>query len=113
AAEDVIVNYESLPVVVDLEEALKDETVIHDQFGTNRCYEWSLGGGDVDAGLSEADVVVERRIVNHRTAGGAIEPRAALAEWRGDELTLWTTNQAPHLIRLLLAGVVGVPEDRL
>jgi aerobic carbon-monoxide dehydrogenase large subunit len=113
AAEEVVVDYESLPVVVDLEQAAKDETVIHDQFGTNKSYDWSLGGGDIDAGMAEADVVIERRIVNHRTAGGAIEPRAALAEWRGGEMTLWTTNQAPHLTRLLLAGVLAIPEDRL
>ena len=34
-----------------------------------------MGGGDVDAAIAEADVVVEQRIVNHRTAGAAIEPR--------------------------------------
>src|SRR5207237_540905 len=44
AAEDVIVEYESLPAIVDLEEAAKDTTVIHDDFGTNTSYEWGLGG---------------------------------------------------------------------
>jgi carbon-monoxide dehydrogenase large subunit len=113
AAEEVVVEYSSLPVVVDMEEAVKDETVIHDNFGTNTSYQWSLGGGDIEAGLGEADVVIERRIVNHRTAGGAIEPRGVVAEWRGGEMTIWTANQAPHILRLQLAGVLGVPEDRL
>ena len=112
AAEEVFVEYESLPVLVDPEKALDaDAPVIHEQFGTNHSYDWSLGGGDVEAALAEADVVVERRIVNHRTAGAAIEPRAAIAEWRAGYLTLWSTTQVPHLVRLQLAGVLGVAED--
>src|SRR4051795_3525200 len=113
AAECVYVEYEELPVVVDPEKALEDGSpVIHEQFGTNHSYDWSLGGGDVEKALSEADVVVERRIVNHRTAGAAIEPRAAIAEWRAGYLTLYSTTQVPHLVRLQLAGVLGVAEDR-
>ncbi len=113
AAEDVVVSYESLPVVVDPEEAMEDEILVHEDLGTNRTHEWSLGGGDLEAGFAEADVVIERRIVNHRISGAPIEPRATLAEWRGGELTLWTTTQVPHILRLQLAGMLGVPEDRL
>ena len=58
--------------------------LVHDDYDTNSVFEWSIGGGDVDAGLADADVVVERRIVNHRTAGGAIEPRGVLATWQAD-----------------------------
>jgi aerobic carbon-monoxide dehydrogenase large subunit len=113
AAEDVIVEYESLPVVTDMETALHDgSTLVHEAFGTNESYEWSLGGGDLDAGFAEADVVLERRIVNHRTLGAAIEPRSAIADWRAGELTLWSATQIPHLVRLQLAGVLGVPEDK-
>jgi carbon-monoxide dehydrogenase large subunit len=112
AAEEIVVDYEELPVVIDPEKALEDGSpVIHEQFGTNHSYDWSLGGGDVEKALAEADVVVERRIVNHRTAGAAIEPRAAIAEWRAGYLTLYTTTQVPHLVRLQLAGVLGVAED--
>src|SRR4051812_9924242 len=113
AAEQIYVDYEELPVVIDPEKALEDGSpVIHDELGTNHSYDWSLGGGDVETALAEADVVVERRIVNHRTAGAAIEPRAALAEWRAGYLTLYSTTQVPHLVRLQLAGVLGVAEDR-
>jgi aerobic carbon-monoxide dehydrogenase large subunit len=113
AAEQIYVDYEELPVVIDPEKALEDGSpVIHDELGTNHSYDWSLGGGDVEKALAEADVVVERRIVNHRTAGAAIEPRAALAEWRAGYLTLYSTTQVPHLVRLQLAGVLGVAEDR-
>ena len=102
AADEVAVEYDPLPVVVDPEEALKDETIVHEGLGTNVSHRWSLGGGDIEAGFAEADHIVERRVVNHRTAGGAIEPRGVLADYRGDELTIWTSTQVPHFVRLFL-----------
>jgi aerobic carbon-monoxide dehydrogenase large subunit len=114
AAEDVVVEYESLPVVVDVEQALEESApVIHEDFGDNKVFEWSLGGGDVEAALREADVVVERRIVNHRTAGAAIEPRGCLADWRAGSLTLWSSTQIPHILRLLISMQLGVAEDKM
>ena len=57
AAEDVIVEYDPLPVVTDPEAALEDGSpLVHAQFGTNKVCEWSLGGGDLEAGFAEADV---------------------------------------------------------
>jgi carbon-monoxide dehydrogenase large subunit len=114
AAEDVIVEYDPKPVVVDAEAALEDGApLVWEQFGTNQVHEWAVGGGDVDAGLAEADVTVERRFVNHRTSGGAIEPRCSIAEFRGDKLTLYSTTQVPHIARFVLSGMLGIPEDRL
>jgi len=113
AAEQVLVDYEPLPVVTDPEEALKDQTLVHDSLGTNKCHEWSLGGGDIEAGFAEADVIVERRVVNHRTVGGAIEPRAVLAEDRAGNLTVWSSTQIPHILRIFLAVLLGVGQDRI
>ena len=114
AAEEVMVEYDPLPVVTDPEKALEDGApIIHEDFGTNESFQWSLGGGDLEAGFAEADMVVERRIVNHRTAGAAIEPRSMVAEWRGDALTLTTTTQIPFLVRSLLAGQLGISEERI
>lgn len=114
AAEEVAVDYEPLPVVVDPEAALEEGApVIHEQFGTNKVFEWSLAGGDVDAAFAAADVVLERRIVNHRTAGAAIEPRGAVAEWRGDHLTLWSATQIPHIARVILSIQLGISEERI
>ena len=114
AAEDVVVEYEPLPVVTDPEKALEDGSpLVHEQFGTNKVCDWSLGGGDLEAGFAEADVIVERRIVNHRIAGGAIEPRAVLAEYRGDRLTLWSSTQVPHFLRLFTSILLGMGEDRV
>jgi carbon-monoxide dehydrogenase large subunit len=114
AAEDVLVEYDPLTAVVDMEKALEDGSpLVHDDLGTNQTHEWSLAGGDVEQGFAEADVVIERRIVNHRTAGAPIEPRAVLAEWYGDRATMWTTTQIPHILRLQLAVMLGIAEDRI
>jgi len=113
AAEDVLVEYDPLPVVMDLEEALKDEVVIHESLGTNKSHEWSLGGGDLEAGFAEADVIVERRIVNHRISGAAIEPRAVLAEDRAGSLTIWSSTQVPHFLRNIIAALLGLSADRV
>ncbi len=114
AAEDVVVEYESKPVVVDPEQALEDSSpLVWEQFGTNRTHEFKVAGGDIDAALSEADVVVEQRMVNHRTAGAAIEPRGAIGDPRAESLTLYSSTQIPHIARFVLSGILGVPEDKL
>jgi carbon-monoxide dehydrogenase large subunit len=113
AAEGVVVEYEPLPVVVDPEAALRDETLVHPSLGTNKVHEWSIGGGDLEAGFAEADVIVERRIVNHRTAPAPMEGRVVLAEERAGDLTVWSSTQIPHLLRLFLAIMLGMSEDRV
>jgi aerobic carbon-monoxide dehydrogenase large subunit len=114
AAEDVIVEYDPLPVVVDPEAALEDgAAIIHEEFGTNKVFEWSLPGGDVNAAFDEADVVLERRVVNHRTAGAAIEPRGAMAEWREGRLTIWSSTQIPHIARVILSIQLGISEEKI
>jgi carbon-monoxide dehydrogenase large subunit len=114
AAEDVIVEYDPLPVVTDPEAALQDGSpLVWEQFGTNKVHEWSLGGEDVEQVLAESDVVVERRIVNHRTSGAPIEPRSVVADFRSGELTVTSSTQVPHFLKLFLALILGIGEDRI
>ena len=113
AVEDVVVEYEPLPVITDPEKALEGGPFVHDSIGTNKVHEWSLAGGDVEAGFAEADVVVQRRVVNHRTAGAAIEARGVLADYRAGQLTLWSSTQVPHFVRLFLAILLGISEERV
>ena len=114
AAEQVIVEYDPLPVVVDMEQALQEGApIIHEEHGSNTVFEWTLPGGDVEGALRDSDVVIERRIVNHRTAGAAIEPRAALAEYREGKLNIWTTTQIPHVARVILSIQLGLSEDKI
>jgi carbon-monoxide dehydrogenase large subunit len=114
AAENVIVEYDPLPVVTDPEAALEEGSpLVHEEFGTNKVFEWSLGGGDLEKGFAEADVIIERRLVNHRIAGGAIEPRGVVAEFRADKLTVWSATQVPHFLRLFLSMLLGIGEDKV
>ena len=77
-----IVEYDPLPVVIDPEAALEDGSpLVHEEFGTNKIARVVAGRRRRRGRRSPtADVVVERRIVNHRTAGAAIEPRGVLAD---------------------------------
>jgi carbon-monoxide dehydrogenase large subunit len=115
AAELVAVSYEPLPAVTDPEAALEDgAALVHEQFGTNVVHRWSLGGGgDVEQALADSDVVVERRVVNHRTSGAPIEPRAVLAEYRAGALTVTSATQVPNFVRLFLAIMLGISEERV
>jgi carbon-monoxide dehydrogenase large subunit len=116
AAEDVLVEYEPLPVVVDVEAALADGApLVHEQFGTNQAHQWSLGTEpDVLAqAFAEADVVVERRVENHRISGAPIEPRGVVADFRAGELTLYSSTQVPHFLKLFSALILGISEERI
>ncbi len=115
AVEDIIVEYDPLPAIVDPEAAIAGEGghFVHEQFGTNKVHEWSLAGGDVEAGFAEADVIVERRVVNHRIAGAPIECRGVLADYRAGSLTLFTSTQVPHFVRLFMALLLGIGEDHV
>jgi len=113
AAQDVVVEYDALPAVVDPEAALAGPPYVHEQLATNKVHEWTLAGGDVEAGFAEADVIVERRVVNHRIAGAPIECRGVLAEYRAGSLTLYTATQVPHFVRLFMALLLGLSEDHV
>ena len=116
-ALDVIdVDYEPLPVVVDGEKAMQPGAPqLHSEAADNIAFYWKIGGGDVDKALAEADGVITQRLINQRLIPNAIEPRAAVADYQPatGQLTLYNTNQNPHIIRLLLALVMGQPEHKL
>jgi carbon-monoxide dehydrogenase large subunit len=116
AAELVSVDYEVLPAVVDTATASTSATLVHDGAPENRCFHWAIGdAAATDAAFAKAAHVVRQRLVNHRLAAVAMEPRSALASYsRGtDELTLWVTSQNPHVHRLIMgAFVLGIPEHK-
>ena len=116
AAELVEVDYEPLPAVTDVEKALKDGApVVHDEFGTNRCYDWTLSAGDVDKAFAEAAVTVAERYRQNRLIPNAIEPRGVLVqpEPAQGEFTVWSATQIPHILRVLLAMTLGISEAKL
>jgi len=116
-ADAVDVDYEPLAAVVDAEAALGDGApLVHEEFGTNKSYTWTLSNGDVDKVFAEAPVVVKERYVIGRLIPNAIEPRAILVDPSPaqDELTMWSSTQIPHIVRVTLAAfVLGIPESKL
>jgi carbon-monoxide dehydrogenase large subunit len=101
---------------VDLEKATQaGAPQVHDDVSGNVAWTFKAAGGDVAKAFAEADVVIKQRLINQRLIPNAIEPRAALAHYDAgkSELTLWNTNQNPHIIRLLLALTLGLPEHKL
>ncbi len=116
AVDLVMVDYEDLPAVVDVEEAAKgDSTVIYENFGDNIAYKLTAGEGDVEAALSSADRLIKQRMIHQRLAPIALEGRGVLARYfPGEaELTIWSSTQIPHLLRTQLALMIGIPENKL
>ncbi len=116
ALELVEVDYEPLPAVTDPEAAIQTGSPLtHPDLGTNVAYTWSLANGDLDAWFKKADRVIRIRMLHQRLTPMAIEPRGCVASWNPGEgsLTLWTSTQVPHLVRTLLPGLIGLPENRL
>ncbi|MFD5657536.1 xanthine dehydrogenase family protein molybdopterin-binding subunit [Streptomyces hirsutus] len=117
ALEAVEVDYEPLPPVLDLEAALaEDAPLVHADKGTNRSYVWPLRTGeDYEAVKRRADVVVTRRFHQQRLIANAMEPRAVVVTplAASGEYTVYSATQVPHILRVMLAMVTGIPEQKL
>ena len=119
AAEAIELDLEELPAVIDMSAALENEVLVHDEEGTNLCYDWGFIEDNreaVDAAIEDADHVFTLELTNNRLVPNAMEPRVAIGDYNAatDESTLYTTSQNPHVIRLLMgAFVLGLPEHKL
>jgi aerobic carbon-monoxide dehydrogenase large subunit len=116
AVADVMVDYEPLDPVVDLEAALSDDApVLHPQLGTNLAAHVVQRHGDYEAATVDAHLVINRRFHYDRGAAAAMENRCVAARWdpRAEELTIWDTTQAPIPIRNGLARMLGLLESQV
>jgi aerobic carbon-monoxide dehydrogenase large subunit len=116
AVEAVRVDYEPLPAVVDMHEALSDDSpLVHDEFGTNESYAWANVQGDVDGVFADAPVVVKEHYKVHRLIANAMEPRSILVQPNpaAEQFTMWSSTQIPHILRTAMAIATGVPESKL
>jgi carbon-monoxide dehydrogenase large subunit len=115
AAEKVVVEYEQLPAVVDIEKAAAGPPYVHESLGTNVAFTMPFSAGDPDKAFAEADVTIKQRIVNQRVAPVPIEPRSMVASYDAgmQQLTLYSATQIPHLLRTQLAIVLGLPENKI
>ncbi|HEU5277896.1 MAG TPA: xanthine dehydrogenase family protein molybdopterin-binding subunit [Gaiellaceae bacterium] len=125
AAALVEIELEPLPVVTDFAAALDEgATLVHPEWeeytGSKALgrHDNVLGfstivKGDVDAALAEADVVVKGRYVTDPVQGVPIEPRAIVAQWQGEKVTVWTSTQVPYAARSGVANTLRIPESNV
>jgi aerobic carbon-monoxide dehydrogenase large subunit len=116
AIEAVEVDYDELPVVTDMMEAISGSApVIHDSLGTNKAYTWLLTNGDVDKVFAEAPVVVKERYYHPRLIPNAIEPRGVVVQPipAQGEYTIWSATQIPHILKVLLALTLNISEGKV
>ena len=114
AAELVSVSYKILKAVVGTANAMNSEA-IHEGIDRNLCFDFLLGDkGKADDAFSKADKVVKLDLVNNRLIPNAMEPRASIGDYNpsSEDLTLYTTNQNPHLTRLVLSAFCAIHPEQ-
>ena len=125
AVDAIVVEYEPLPVVTDLEAALAaDAPLVHADWASygaadalvrdrNDASFSSITKGDVEAGLAEADHVITSRYVADGSHAAPIEPRAVVAQWEGNKVTIWTSTQVPFDARAGVCETLDLPANRV
>ena len=118
ALDAIVVDYEALPAVIDLEDALSDRVVIHEGLGTNKSYTWELhpqGQDAVEAAFASAAHTVSERYIQQRLIPMAMEPRAvaAVPQPFGGDITLYSATQIPHILKIMVALTLGIPEHQM
>jgi aerobic carbon-monoxide dehydrogenase large subunit len=116
AGERIEIRYESLPPVTDLEKAIeKDAPVIHEELGSNLSYDTKFAAGDIEAAFKEADVRIKQRLQQQRLIPIAVETRGVLADFRPFEnkLTVYSSTQIPHFVKVWEAVILGIPESNV
>ncbi len=114
AAALVRVDYEPLPAVVDLLAATRDGApAVHEAARGNAFLTRRFQGGDVEAALGGAAAVIERTFRTNRQCAAPLDGRGGVADWSAPDgkLTLWSGTQVPHLVRHLLAEILGLAEN--
>src|SRR5690242_16911776 len=112
AMQTVDVSYEPLPPVLDIRTALDEGSPkVHAE--GNKSFVWPFVQGDMDAAFRDAPVVIERTYRQQRLIPSAMEPRAVVATDIGGEFTIWSATQIPHILRVMLALVTGIPEQNI
>src|SRR5688572_24797983 len=112
AAALIEAEWEELPVVVDMDEALENKRTIHPELGDNICFKREHDTGGVEDIFATADVVVEDTFHFGRHTGVCVEGRAILADYNAAEhsLTVYHATQAPHMMQDIFSRHLSIPE---
>jgi len=104
AGERVAVEWEEKSAVATIDQALAAHQVLFQRRHRH---------GDVDDAFARAPIVVRQTFEHGRCAPSPLELRGILADWDGEALTLWSSNQSPSIMRAGLAGALSLPEARV
>ncbi len=126
AAEMVEVDYEELPAALDLKAAVSagedGGAIAHPELGTNKSALWVFDsgeagtGGNTDEAIEKArtdGIVIEREYRQQRLIPAFMEPRSVVVDPTGEQMTMWSATQIPHILRFALAATTGVPESKI
>ncbi len=123
AVDAIVVEYSPLPVVNDIEGALSpDSPLVHTEWegyggvvvrDRNDASFASIAKGDVEQGLAEADHVIHSRYVADGCHATPIEPRAVVAQWEGNKVTIWSSTQVPFDARAGVCETLELPNNRV
>ena len=123
-----MVSYDSFPAVVDPELAMTGKpTVIHEGFPNNLAVPLvpsgtgvSLDGKSVDdtavdRAFAQAEVIIKQRMLNQRLVPNAMEPRGVVAHFEPGKgtMTIWSSTQNPHILRTMIAAMIGMGQDQV
>jgi len=128
AADAIVVSYDPLPAVIDTEQAMTGKpTQIHKDFPNNLALPLIPSGTGVapdgsamddtaiNKAFAEAEVVISQRMLNHRLAPSAMEPRGVVAHYEPGKgtMTIWSSTQNPHILRTMIAAMNGMGQDQV
>lgn len=116
ALDRILVEYDPLPPVVDLEQATQPNApTVHDDLGHNISAHVRQAKGNYATARAQADVTIKRRFKYDHGAAAAMENRGVVAQWdgRSQRLTIWDTTQAPVFIRNGMAALLGLSESQV
>jgi carbon-monoxide dehydrogenase large subunit len=114
ALEQILVDYETLPAVIDPDQATEEAAiVVHSDLGSNVSLRTLNAGGDLNAAFSQAKHVVRQTYQVQRLAPAPMEPRGLVADYKPEDdlLTVWDSTQHPHEVREHLVHLLGRTES--
>jgi len=107
-ADAVLVEIDPMRAVVDLDDALRGDVVLHEAAGTNLAFEWSMPPFEADP-FAACEVVDAFTLRHPRLHAGALEPRAAAVVWGPDgRCTAWICSQRPAAAKHVIESALGL-----
>ena len=114
ALEKIVVEYEELPAIIDVDEAIADGApLVHDFAERNICFQTDLVKGDVEKGFAEADEIFEDEFEFPMVYHYSMEPHTAVAQVDGDGISIWTSTGHPFGVRQEIAEIYHYPLSKI